>query len=74
MLLVGTGVVIGSAASLMLPKLIEASFDAPEVRTVSSNWAIGAGVLVLLVIRIAARYFPARRTARVDPMVALRYE
>jgi predicted permease len=69
--LVGIGVAIGLPASYgvtraltALPILYDARAGDPAV--------LGGATLVLLALAALASYFPARRAARVDPLVAMR--
>ncbi len=69
--LVGVGIALGLVCSIAAATLIRGllfrvqSWDAATFVTVS---------LVLALSAMLASYIPARRAARVDPMVALRYE
>jgi predicted permease len=65
------GAAIGLTLALPLPKVFDSIFfgihvHAPELYLVMPG--------VILAVALLATYIPARRAAKVDPMVALRYE
>lgn len=70
MLLVA-GVLLGLGTSFALTR-----FLASQIWGVSATdpWTFGAVVALVLAVGLAACYWPARRAAEVDPLVALRYE
>ncbi|HLK17476.1 MAG TPA: ABC transporter permease [Bryobacteraceae bacterium] len=71
MTLAGAGIVLGVAASLALSQgLRSLLFD---VKPTDPLTYFGAAV-VFAVVALLACYIPARRAARVDPLIALRYE
>jgi putative ABC transport system permease protein len=69
--LIATGVVIGLLVSLGLTRFI-----ASQLWGVSPTdpWTFAAVVVGVLVVGLAACFFPARRATQVDPVVTLRYE
>ena len=69
-LIVG-GICVGLLASYGLTR-----FLASQIWGVSATdpWTFGAVVMLVVVTGLAACLLPARRAARVDPLVALRYE
>jgi len=71
LVLVGMGVAIGLVAALGLTRLMESQlFGVGPLDPLS----YGTVSLMLLLTAVVASYIPARRAARVDPLVALRYE
>jgi ABC-type antimicrobial peptide transport system permease subunit len=65
------GIVLGSVASLGLTRVLaKLLYSVSAVDT--ATFAVVAFVLAL--ITMAASYIPARRTLRVDPLLALRQE
>jgi predicted permease len=71
MLMVVAGSVVGAAAAAGSSQLIRNQLF--EVAP-GDPLAIGVAVLLLLIVAAIASYLPARRAARVDPVIALRYE
>jgi predicted permease len=71
MLLVVPGVMIGIAAAVTSGRLVAASLFGLQP---TDAITISIAVLILLAVSTLAGYLPARRAARVDPMVALRAE
>jgi predicted permease len=71
MLLVMIGVAIGFVASLAAGRLVESQLFGLQPTDTAT---ILTAIMVMIAVSATAGYLPARRAARVDPMVALRYE
>ena len=71
LLLVLIGVVLGVPAALATTQLISSMLFG---LTPTDPATIAIAITVMLAVAIFAGYLPARRAARVDPWVALRYE
>jgi len=65
------GAVVGSCAALALSRFLKSLL----FQVSATDPAIFIGIsLLFVIVAVLASYIPARRAAKVDPMVALRYE
>ena len=65
------GLAVGSLASVLFSRLLEGLLYGVEA---SDPRAYAGAVLSFVLVSVLAAWLPARRAARIDPMVALRYE
>ena len=66
-----TGLALGLAGAFALARYLETLLF--EIRPADPLTLVSV-TAVLLVVALVAAFFPAQRAAKVDPMVALRYE
>jgi ABC-type antimicrobial peptide transport system permease subunit len=71
MTLAGIGLVIGLAGAVAATRLLTSMLFAVKP---GDPWTYAAVAALLGLVALAASYLPARRAARVDPLVALRQE
>jgi ABC-type antimicrobial peptide transport system permease subunit len=71
LLLLATGVALGIPLTFAGGRLVQSQLFG--LRSCDPA-TLAAAVLVIGAVTMLAAYLPARRAARVDPMIALRYE
>jgi putative ABC transport system permease protein len=69
--LTGTGGILGVSSGFLIALLVKAATPLPASVT---PWSVAAGFLVSVSVGLFFGIYPARRAARLDPIVSLRYE
>jgi ABC-type antimicrobial peptide transport system permease subunit len=69
--LAALGLALGLIAALVLTRLMASLLFGVSP---SDPMTLGLVAVILALVALAACYIPARRAARVDPVIALRYE
>jgi ABC-type antimicrobial peptide transport system permease subunit len=69
--LIAAGIVIGLGVSYWFTRFLASQIWGVSV---TDRWTFGAVVILIALVGLAAGLLPARRAARVDPLIALRWE
>ncbi len=69
--LASAGIAVGVAAALVLSRLVGSMLYGVQPHDPTTLFG---GVMILLLVALAASWIPARRAAAVQPMEALRHE
>ena len=69
--LIAVGIAIGLLLSYASTRLLASEISGISV---TDPWTFAAVAMVVMAVGLLASYLPARRAARVDPIIALRYE
>ena len=71
LLLVAAGIVIGAPCGVLATRTVESLLYGVKP---ADPWVLTGCAILLGVVALGASYLPARRAARIDPVVALRHE
>jgi ABC-type antimicrobial peptide transport system permease subunit len=75
LLLVAIGVAVGAPAAFLVGRFASSRVAGLIFGLETTDpFVIGTAILILTAVATFAAYLPARRAARVDPMIALRAE
>jgi predicted permease len=75
LLLVAIGIAVGAPAAFLLARFASSQIDGLLFGLKATDpFVVGFAILTLTAVATFAAYLPARRAARVDPMIALRAE
>jgi putative ABC transport system permease protein len=69
--LTGAGGILGIASGFLIAQLVKATTPLPASVT---PWSVGLGLAVSVSVGLFFGIFPARKAARLDPIISLRYE
>jgi putative ABC transport system permease protein len=71
--LAGLGILLGTIASVGAARVVRSQVDLFQINSIDPV-SFGAVILLLSMVALFASLLPARRAAKVDPMVSLRHE